>query len=39
MIPDEEYQKHYSPDGERIEYLMEHPEETMKDKKEKEVNK
>lgn len=22
----EEYQKHYSPDGERIEYLMEHPE-------------
>lgn len=23
----EEYEKHYSPDGEKIEYLIEHPEE------------
>ena len=27
MEHNEEYEKHYSPDGERIEYLMEHPEE------------
>ena len=26
MEHNEEYEKHYSPDGERIEYLMEHPE-------------
>lgn len=25
---EKEYQEHYSPDGERIEYLMEHPEES-----------
>ena len=29
MKPDEEYQQHYSPEGERIEYLMEHPEENV----------
>jgi hypothetical protein len=26
-MKDKEYQEHYSPDGERLEYLMEHPEE------------
>lgn len=25
---DKEYQEHFSPDGERIQYLMEHPEES-----------
>jgi len=29
MIHDEEYEKHYSPDGEHIEYLMENPQPTQ----------
>jgi hypothetical protein len=29
MIHDEEYEKHYSPDGEHIEYLMENPQSTQ----------
>ena len=31
MTPEEQkdYEEHYSPDGERIQYLMEHPEELL----------
>lgn len=34
---EEEYQQHYSPDGEYIEYQMEHPEEFNNDKEEESI--